>query len=128
MGWAGCGSKRSPTGPVVSLVGWVNDTADRPLANVRVEVVDGLSAGVFATTNTVGHYELPGVSEPFTVRATKDGYAPFTTPRSMQCGPHRLFGTARCSTRTHLHGEHDVHAEHTRKLPSCLGWRDVPVL
>ena len=93
----GCGDSKSPVqatpvlpapapGPV-SVVGQVNDTALRPLADVRVEVVDGPSAGVFATTDTVGHYELPGVSEPFTLRATKDGYAPFTTTRSMQYGP-----------------------------------------
>jgi hypothetical protein len=92
----GCGDSKSPVqvtpvrpapGPV-SVNGQVNDTALRPVAGVRVEVVDGPSAGVFGTTNTAGHYELPGVfSEPLTVRATKEGYAPFTTTRSMQYGP-----------------------------------------
>src|SRR3979490_1399262 len=94
----GCGDSKSPVqatpvlpapapGPV-SVNGQVNDTALRPVAGVRVEAVDGARAGVFATTNTAGHYELPGVfSEPFTVRATKEGYSPFTTTRSMQYGP-----------------------------------------
>jgi hypothetical protein len=62
-------------------------------------VVDGPSAGVFATTNTAGHYELPGVfSEPFTVRATKEGYAPFTTTRSMQYGPLSIYIVLALST------------------------------
>jgi hypothetical protein len=108
----GCGDSKSPVqatpvlpapapppapGPVL-VAGWVNDTADRPLADVRVEVVDGLSAGVFATTNTVGHYELPWVSEPFTVRATKEGYAPFTTTRSMQYSPLSIWIVLALST------------------------------
>jgi hypothetical protein len=94
----GCGDSKSPVqatpvlpapppGPV-SVNGQVKDTAFRPVAGVRVEVVDGPSAGVFATTNTAGRYELPGVfSEPFTVRATKEGYAPFTTTLSMRYSP-----------------------------------------
>ena len=104
----GCGDSKSPVqatpvlpapapGPV-SVVGQLNDTALRPLADVRVEVVDGLSAGVFATTNTVGHYELPGVSEPFTVRATKDGYAPFTTTRSTGYSPLSIYIVLALST------------------------------
>jgi hypothetical protein len=106
----GCGDSKSPVqatpvlpapapapGPV-SVVGQVNDTALRPLADVRVEVVDGPSAGVFATTDTAGHYELPGVSQPFTVRATKDGYAPFTTTRSKEYGPLYLWIVLALST------------------------------
>ena len=104
----GCGDSKSPVqatpvlpapapGPVL-VVGQVNDTALRPLADVRVEVVDGPSAGVFATTNTVGHYEVPGVSEPFTVRATKDGYAPFTTTRSMGYSPLSIYIVLALST------------------------------
>ena len=104
----GCGDSKSPVqatpvlpapapGPV-SVVGQVNDTALRPLADVRVEVVDGPSAGVFATTNTVGHYELPGVSEPFTVRATKEGYAPFTTTRSTGYSPLSIYIVLALST------------------------------
>ena len=60
----GCGDSKSPVqatpvlpapapGPVL-VAGQVNDTALRPLADVRVEVVDGPSAGVFATTNNGG--------------------------------------------------------------------------
>jgi hypothetical protein len=63
-----------------------------------VEVVDGPSSGVFATTNTAGHYELPGVSEPFTVRVTKDGYAPFTTTRSMGYSPLSIYIVLALST------------------------------
>ena len=104
----GCGDSKSPVqatpvlpapvpGPV-SVVGQVNDTALRPLADVRVDVVDGPSAGVFATTNTVGHYELPAVSEPFTVRAAKEGYAPFTTTRSMGYSPLSIYIVLALST------------------------------
>jgi hypothetical protein len=92
----GCGDSKSPIqatpvlpapapGPV-SVAGQVNDTALRPVAGVRVEVVDGPSAGVFGTTDTAGHYELPGViSEPAKFRATKEGYTPFTTTPSPRC-------------------------------------------
>jgi hypothetical protein len=104
----GCGDSKSPVqatpllpapapGPV-SVVGQVNDTALRPLADVRVEVVNGASAGAFATTDTAGHYELPGVSEPFTFRATKDGYAPFTTTRSMGYSPLSIYIVLALST------------------------------
>jgi hypothetical protein len=78
----------------VSVNGVVTDTTFiRPVADVRVEVVDGPRAGVFAITNTAGNYELPGLfPEVFTVRATKEGYAPFTTTRSMTYyGPGPLY-------------------------------------
>jgi hypothetical protein len=60
-------------------------------------VVDGPSAGVFATTNTAGHYELNG-STPFTVRATKDGYAPFTATRSTGYSPLSIWIVLALST------------------------------
>jgi len=105
----GCGDSKSPVqatpvlpapapGPV-SVDGQVNDTARRPIDGVRVEVVDGPSAGVFATTNTAGHYDLPGVfSEPFTVGATKEGYAPFTTTPSMRYAPVSIYIVLALST------------------------------
>jgi hypothetical protein len=104
----GCGDSKSPVqatpvlpkpapGPV-SVEGQVNDTALRALADVRVEVVDGPSAGIFATTNPVGHYELPAVSEPLTIRATKDGYAPFTTTRSIGDSPLSIYIVLALST------------------------------
>jgi hypothetical protein len=96
---AGCGEGKSPVQstpvpptPVAptpvppgsfqfSLYGLVFDMADRPLAYVRIDVVDGPGAGTFATTDDSGRYEFPGTfsgfsSDTMTIKATKDGYAP----------------------------------------------------
>lgn len=43
-----------------SLSGFVQDTALHPVANVRIEIVDGQRAGVTVVTNAFGRYELPG--------------------------------------------------------------------
>ena len=57
------------------LVGAVLDTAYQPVADVRIEVLDGQRAGAFAVTNAVGRYELPGsFAGAMLVRAAKDGY------------------------------------------------------
>ena len=70
-----------PAAPVqFSLIGQVHDTVLRPLVDVRIDVLDGPRANTFAITNNFGSFELPGVFEDaVTIRATKDGYEPFTT-------------------------------------------------
>lgn len=80
----GCGDGTSPVPPTAptlefSLSGGVVDTAFRPVADARVEVVDGPRAGVFALTDASGRYALPGVfSDTITVRASKDEYISVT--------------------------------------------------
>ena len=56
-----------------SLFGSAVDTAFRPLADVRVEVIEGPRAGVSAAKDSSGRYELPGVSsDAIVVHASKD--------------------------------------------------------
>jgi hypothetical protein len=83
----GCGGAKSPAQPTpvpaapvqFSLFGWVRDTALRPLAGVRVEVVEGPLAGESAPTDAAGRFDLPGTfSDTAVVRAAKDGYVPST--------------------------------------------------
>jgi hypothetical protein len=83
----GCGGAKSATQPTpvpsapvqFSLFGWVRDTALRPLAGARVEVIDGPLAGESASTDGAGRFDLPGTfSYAATVRAAKEGYVPST--------------------------------------------------
>src|SRR5262249_20803676 len=86
---AGCGKEQSPAQPTpappsvhtaFSVSGSVIDTALRPLADVRVEVVDGPGTGAVATTGPLGTYNRSGTfSDTLTVQASKDGYATSTT-------------------------------------------------
>ena len=87
---AGCsGSSPLPTAPsaaggqtsaatqqgAIQLRGFMMDTAYRALAGVRVEVLDGPSAGMFATSNDNGELTLSGVFDKATrFRATKEGH------------------------------------------------------
>ena len=58
-----------------SLSGRVVDPTYRPVADSRVEVVDGPRAGTVEVTNEAGQFILPGTfTSPITVRASKDGY------------------------------------------------------
>ena len=92
---AGCGSETPaavlPTAPTSSrpeaapeaaslqVRGFVMDTSYRPLAGVRIEVVDGASAGVATVAGADGQFMLSG---PFTAatqfRAVKEGHEPRT--------------------------------------------------
>ena len=89
---AGCSSSGSPmpTGPSavgveppvavtqnlpVGLRGWVMDTAYRPLAGARIEVLDGASAGMTATSGDDGQFVLNGFFDPATrFRASMNGH------------------------------------------------------
>jgi hypothetical protein len=85
----GCGDAKvpvEPTPPPVApalqdfqLSGAVSDTANRPLAGSKVEVVDGSRAGTVATTDESGRFSMPGTfTGNITLRASKDGYIPET--------------------------------------------------
>lgn len=88
----GCGGSESPTRPTpgrpspdgqpaqYTLSGPVSDTAFRPVADVRIEVVEGDRAGVAAITGTDGHYAFPGTfAGAIRVRASKGGYIDVVT-------------------------------------------------
>ena len=64
-----------PRTPPATLSGSVYDTAFRPLGGVRIEVVDGPSAGVSTTSGVTGSFALTGIfPESVTFRASKAGY------------------------------------------------------
>ena len=59
----------------MQLRGFVTDTAFRPLAGARIEVVDGESAGVAAVADADGQFVLSGRFNAATLfRAVKDGH------------------------------------------------------
>jgi hypothetical protein len=74
--------KGDPAGTGVTFVqGFVQDTAFRPLAGVRVEVIDGPQAGSSATSDAKGEFVLSGTFDDLTrFRATKESYATSTEP------------------------------------------------
>ena len=75
-----CNEAPLPMGPTppaapYSIGGQVYDTIIRPVADVRIEVIDGGRAGISALTNADGRYELPGTfAGPISIQAAKDGY------------------------------------------------------
>ena len=84
----GCGEGGPPFGPpppppgpgVVRLSGSVYDSAFRPLGGVKVEALDGASAGISTTTSGSGDFALSGTfDESVTFRASKDGYVAATS-------------------------------------------------
>jgi hypothetical protein len=92
----GCGNRESPVEPTppvqatpavapafqdFRLSGAVSDTANRPLAGSKVEVVDGPRAGTFATTDESGRFSMPGTfTGNIALTASKDGYQQETRP------------------------------------------------
>src|SRR6202051_2422377 len=55
-----------------SVAGSVDDTALRPLADVKIAVLDGPGAGTFTLTDAAGSFALAGgFSDPVTVLASK---------------------------------------------------------
>jgi len=93
QGLAGCGDSGSPSTPsapspvaqagstppslptasVSRIWGYVLDTAFRPIADATVDVVDGPYAGLSATTDVAGRFELAGTFDQTTrFRAAKE--------------------------------------------------------
>lgn len=88
----GCESTRtvpvtpSPVG--YSLAGTVYDAALRPLAEVRIETVEGSRVGVSAVSDGAGHYELAGTfTGAVVLRAEKPGYSPITVRHEPPASP-----------------------------------------
>jgi hypothetical protein len=85
----GCDKTQSPvqSSPVpsttvsrFSVAGSVSDTALRPLADVKVAVIDGPGAGTSTVTDAAGSFALPGYFlDAVTLLASKDGYKSVTT-------------------------------------------------
>jgi hypothetical protein len=107
-GFLGCHKDKSPTAPTVAsspsatsppppvaglfMKGTVSDTAYRPLAGARVEVLDGPQAGLSTTTGIRGEFSMTGVFDGATrFRATEEGH--ITATRTLQpfcarCNPN----------------------------------------
>jgi hypothetical protein len=99
QGLAGCNSSPSkspsapsPAPPAVAqpaasqLAGKVYDSAFRPLAGARVEVVDGPQAGRSTAADAMGNFSLAGVFDDTTrFRATKDGHLAGIGTRGPHC-------------------------------------------
>jgi hypothetical protein len=104
QGLAGCSHSPAPITPLTpsaipqpspqltgtQLAGTVYDSAFRPLAGARVEVVDGPQAGTSTVADASGHYTMVGDFDDATrFRATKDGYLAGTGTRQPFCQPCR---------------------------------------
>src|SRR5262245_37076587 len=51
---------------------------DLPIGGARVEVTDGIAAGLSAITQPTGDFHLTGLSAKTNLRITKDGYPPYS--------------------------------------------------
>jgi hypothetical protein len=59
-----------------TLIGYVSDTAFRPVGGASVEIMTGPDAGLVTVSDATGRFEYDrDVSSPSAVRAVKDGYA-----------------------------------------------------
>ncbi len=78
------GSISGPTGPAqpsapLTLNGYVNDTAFRPISGARLEVVTGPDAGKELTSDDKGFFSYTGTFPSVSIRATKEGYIAMTS-------------------------------------------------
>ncbi len=106
-GLTGCDISRAPSAPTGTtpagtatptrigeqIRGTVSDTALRPIAGARVELLDGPQAGATTTTNAAGEFSLYGTVDDTTkFRATKTGHADADAtviPDCDRCNPRR---------------------------------------
>ena len=86
-GPAAAGQPVPPTNRT-SISGYVSDTAFRPLAGARIEVVDGPQAGLATVADASGSFTLVGDLDGNTqFRASKDGHVAVTTTPAVSCPP-----------------------------------------
>ena len=130
----GCGDGKAPVQPTpvpvapplqeFRLSGNVSDTASRPLAGSKVEVMDGPRAGTAATTDEAGRFTMPGTfTGNITVTGWKDGYVRETRSiPSARCASsfrehRRTLGDSLLTRTARSIGEHcgDVHADVDRR-------------
>jgi hypothetical protein len=86
QGMAGCDDSRSPVSPAAPpgtpgsvngelISGTVSDTAFRPLAGARVELIDGPQAGMSTTSDAQGSFSFTATVDDTTrFRASKEGH------------------------------------------------------
>ncbi len=101
---AGCADSGSPTRPTAGqpvatvnsselIKGTVSDSAFRPIAGARVELLDGPQAGASTTTNAAGEFVLSGtVDDTSRFRASKTGHVAADAtivPDCDRCMPRR---------------------------------------
>lgn len=74
-----CTSPTSSGIETIDLAGVIRDTSQRPVGDVRVEIISGAFAGRFTMSNAQGRFQFvdpPSVAEPVTLRVSKAGYLP----------------------------------------------------
>jgi hypothetical protein len=89
---AGSSETPSPTSAsaTVRVQGAVTDSAFRPLAGVRVEVISGPDAGMTTQTDVAGQYALTGSFDETTeVRVSKDGHLTASRALGQRCSTCR---------------------------------------
>jgi hypothetical protein len=63
----------------LNVIGFVYDTAFRPVGGAMVNLLDGAQAGASTQSNESGRFSFTGpFADPTTMRVSKDGYAPAT--------------------------------------------------
>ena len=101
-----------PGGPQVRIGGSVYDTAWRPVPGVRVEVLDGPSAGVTATSDGLGAFSLIGAFDAgIRFRAAKAGYVEATLTSGVPCAtcsPYLSFRLALDAPAVDLEGRYTL--------------------
>jgi hypothetical protein len=74
-----CGSPTSPPIATIPLAGVIRDDSQRPVADVRIEILGGPFAGRFTMSDAQGRFQFvdpASVTEPVTLRLSKAGYLP----------------------------------------------------
>jgi Carboxypeptidase regulatory-like domain len=72
-------SPPAPVVPLQSIAGYVADTAFRPVAGARVDVLDGPQAGLSMLSDGAGQFTYSGTfASSVTFRVSKDGYVSAT--------------------------------------------------
>lgn len=144
----GCGDSRGPVTPGVPpanppptgpqnpqtrLSGSVYDTAFRPVAGVKVEVVDGASAGMSALSNGDGSFVLIGAfAAEVNFRASKSGYVSVTAAQRYNSfgGPWLSFSLDVTEAPVSITGDYTltlVADPSCADLPEALRRRSYPV-
>lgn len=77
----------APPGPSTPrLSGDAHDTANRPIADARIEVLDGPQAGAFTTTDALGRFSIAGeYDDTVRFRASKPGHVSKTQTSRRPC-------------------------------------------
>ena len=120
----------TPAATITSIFGFVIDTAFRPLAGARVEVLDGPAAGTSAIADANGAVSLSGVFDANTrFRATLDGHVAAT--QTWRCSVATCPGPTRANPWLGFYlaveaAPVDIAGEYTLTLAADPACTDVP--